>query len=121
KTMQLAAETELAEQVRAAGPDLLLGQMRAAARIDGVDQQYPQVVEQRQAVKRTRQLEAAAKPEPRALVGGQIVDRPARKRDRAAVGLQRTAQAVGERALARAVGADQAEPLARPDREINIV
>src|SRR5216684_668419 len=66
---------------------------------------------------RPRQLEAARHAEPGALMRGEPVHDAAVELDAAAVVAQRAAEAVDQRALARAVGADEADALAGADRE----
>ena len=68
-----------------------------------------------------RQLKAAGEPEPGALMRRYAVEPAAVEHDIAAVVVQRAAQAVDEGALARAVRADQPEPFARGDGEIDAV
>ena len=71
-----------------------------------------QVLGQRQAGEGPRQLEAARQPEARALVRRQPVERLAGEAHAAALVAQGAADAVDQGRLARAVGPDQAEPLA---------
>src|SRR5262249_37060617 len=85
--------------------------------VGGIDQRNAQVVGEREAGERARELEAARHAEPRALVRRHAVDVDAVEGDDAGLVVQRAAQAVDERALARAVGTDQPESLARLDRQ----
>src|SRR5450759_5770643 len=57
----------------------------------------------------------------RALMGGKPIDHTAVEIDSAGLVLQRTADAIDQRALARAVRADQSEPLARLHLEVDAV
>src|SRR6267143_1171734 len=79
---------------------------------DDVPQGHDQVLQHRHAVERARDLEAAGDAAPRALVGRQARDLLAAEHDRAGLVAQRAGDAVDERGLARAVGADEAEALA---------
>ena len=112
-------EADHRQQLRAALADLGFGERGLAPGIDGVEQRNPQVVGDRHAGERPRQLEAAGKPEPGALMGGEPGEIAARKPHLAGLVDEGAAQAVDQRALARAVGADQADPLARRHREID--
>ena len=86
-----------------------------------VDQGHAQIVGDRHAVERARQLEAARDPEPGAFVRLEPVDRRAGEPHHAGLVLQRTADAVDQRALARAIRTDQPDPLARRDIEADVV
>src|SRR5467141_2254444 len=79
---------------------------------DDVPQGHDQILQHRHAVERARDLEAAGDAAPRALVGRQARDLLAAEHDRARLVAQRAGDAVDERGLARAVGADEAEALA---------
>src|SRR5450631_4939027 len=57
----------------------------------------------------------------RALMGGKPIDHTAVEIDSAGLVLQRAADAIDQRALARAVRADQPEPLARLHLEVDAV
>src|SRR5689334_25417915 len=72
-------------------------------------------------MKRPRQLERAREAQHRALMRRQAVDLAAVERDAAGFILQRTADAIHQSRLARAVRADQTEPLARCNFEIDAV
>src|SRR5262249_3159794 len=89
--------------------------------IDRVKQRDAQVVGHRQGHERARQLKTARDAAPGALVRGKAVDRRAVEMHRAGRVGERPAHAVDQRRLARAVRADQADPLAGGDREIDAV
>src|SRR6185436_4590213 len=93
----------------------------AGARRDRVDQRDAHIVDQREAGERARQLEAARDAQVRASAGGQPVERPAFEGHRPGFVLQRAADAIDERALTRAVRADQAEALAGCHVEVDAV
>ena len=89
-------------------------EMRARPRVDGVEQRDAQILRHRHAAERARQLKAAREAEPRAAIGRQPVHRFARRSGPCPVSFRSVPRdAVDQRALARAVGADEAEPLAR--------
>src|SRR5689334_4945766 len=92
-----------------------------AARVDGVEDGNPKVLGERQAAERPRQLEAARQAQARALVRGQAVDPGAVEPHAALLVAQGAADAVDQGRLARAVGSDQAEPLARLDLEVDLL
>src|SRR5437660_10831749 len=91
--------------------------MRAAPGGDRVEQRNAEIVGEVHAEERARQLEAARHAEPRALVRRIAVELQAVELDRAGLIAQRPAQAIDQRALAGAVGPDQADPLAGRDGE----
>src|SRR6185369_4805963 len=91
------------------------------ARVHGVEDRYAQVLGQGQAAERPRQLEAAGEPKPRALVRGHPVHRRAVEAYAALLVVQGAADAVHQGRLAGAIGADQAEPLALLDLEIDVL
>src|SRR5579862_9201712 len=93
--------------------------MVPGAGVDRVEQRDPDVVDQIEGAERLWQLKAAGQAEPGALVRDQPVELPPVEHDAAGLVVQRAAQAVDERRFARAVWADQAEPLARGDRQID--
>src|SRR5205823_1690972 len=68
-----------------------------------------------------RQLEAARQPETGALMRDKAVERSAVKQAAAGLVAQRAAETVDERALTGAVRADEADPLALGDRQIDIL
>src|SRR5580704_1851280 len=72
-------------------------------------------------MKRLRQLEAACQAQAGALMRDQPVERLAVEDDRAGLVVQGAAEAIDQGRLARAVGADQAQPLAARDRQVDIV
>ena len=90
-------------------------------RVDGVEQRHAQVLGDRQARERPRQLEAARHAAVGALVRGSPSIGCAVEAHGAGLVVQRAADAVDQRRLAGAVGADQAEALARRDREVDAV
>src|SRR5581483_1764016 len=104
-------EADFAEEAMAMVVDVARGVM-GAARLDGVEQRNADIVHQVETDERPRQLKAAGKPEPCALMRGEPVERAAAKTHRALLVAQRAADAIDQRALARAVRADQAEPFA---------
>ena len=114
-------QADEAEQLGAARVGLRGSEMAALARGDRVEQRHPQIVGDRHAHERARQLEAAREPEPGALVRGQPVELPAVEAHRAGLVGERAAQAVDQRALARSVRPDQADALARRDVEVDAV
>ena len=75
--------------------------MAAAPRVHGVEQRNAQVVGDRQAHERPRQLEAARQAEMRALVRRQAVERLAVEAHRAGLVVQRAADAVDQRRSCR--------------------
>ena len=90
----------------------------AGPRVDGIEHRHAQVLGDRQAGERPRQLEAAGDAAAGALVGQQTVDRFAVEARRCRLSLvQRAADAVDQGALAGAVRADQADALALRDVE----
>src|SRR5262249_22418699 len=113
----LGREADKAQQLSTARIDLGRGQVRAAPGGDGVQERDTHVVDEAHAEERARQLEAARHAEPRTLVGRIALEIGAVELDGAGLVAQRPAQAIDERALARSVGADQADALARSDRE----
>src|SRR6516162_5002344 len=116
---RLVGEPDIVEQCETAVDDGIMRKPRTGPSIDGVKQRNAQIVDEVEAAEGLGQLKAAREPEPRALVSRQPVDRAAVKRYGAAIVVQCAAQAVDQGALARAVGPDQAEPLARIDRKID--
>src|SRR5690348_18363289 len=90
------------------------------ARVDGVEQRYADVVDQRQGHERLRQLEAAGEAEPRTLMRDHPVELLAVEDDGSRLVAQRAAEAVDECRLARPVRADQAETVAGVDRQIDV-
>src|SRR5664279_190686 len=87
----------------------------------GVEQRNAQVVGEVHAVERPRQLEAARQSAMGALMGGESIDHLAVEIDGAGFVSQRAADAIDQRALARAVRPDQSEPLARLHLEVDAV
>src|SRR5689334_1181208 len=96
-------------------------QRRAGAPVHRVKHRNAQIVGERQAGERSRQLEASCKAAMRALMSGQTVDDVAIKCHRTSLVLQRSANAIDQRAFAGAIGPDQTEPLARLDLEVDPV
>ena len=82
----------------------------APARVHG-ERRHVEVLEHGHATEGAGHLEGAADPGLRHQVGGQVVDARVVEIDGAAGGLDRAVQHVGERRLAGAVGADQADQL----------
>src|ERR1022692_3284571 len=87
----------------------------------GVKQRDAQIVGERHAVERTRQLETAGNSPMRALMGGEPIQHMAVETDAAALVLYRAADAIDQRAFARTVRPDLSEPLARLHLEIDAV
>src|SRR5215813_8577183 len=116
---RLVGKAHIAQQRAAAVTDRGAREMVAVSGIDRVEEWDPQIVDQVEAAERLRQLEAAGEPQPGALVGRQAVDRTPIEDDIATVVVQHAGEAIDERALARAVGADQPEPLAVRDGEVD--
>src|SRR4029079_13118924 len=96
-------------------------QRRARALVHRVKHRNAQIVGERQAGEWSRQLEASRQSAMRALMGGQTVDDVAIERHRTGLVLQRSANAIDQRAFAGAIGPNQAEPLARLDLEVDPV
>src|SRR6185437_12114060 len=115
--LRLLGEADELQQLVAARVDLGRRQMRAGARVDGVEQGDANVLGDAEAAERARQLETARHAEARALMRGKAVHRPTIEMDAAAVVAQRPAQAIHQRALAGAVGPDEADALAGADGE----
>jgi hypothetical protein len=74
-----------------------------------------EVLEHGHARERLRDLEAPHDAEPRPLVRRELGDVAALEQDPAAVRRQGARHAIDERGLAGAVGADETQPIARPD------
>ena len=115
----LGGEADHVQQFRAAFIDRVRAKCRAAAGVHRVEQRNAEVLGQGQRVERSRQLEAACNAEPRALMRGQTVERAAGKANAARLVAQRAAHAVHQRALARAVGADEPDAFAVLDGELD--
>src|SRR5438105_8366542 len=81
----------------------------------------PWIIGNRQAHERAWQLEAARETEPRSPMRDEAVEPLAVENHRAGFVAQRAADAVDQRALARSVRPDQAQPFARPDIQIDSV
>src|ERR1700683_988393 len=95
--------------------------MRAGSGIDRVDERHPQVFRDREAGEWPRQLKAAGDAAVRSLMGLETVDALAVEPHRAGFVGQGSADAIDQGALARPVRPDQADALARRDREIDAV
>src|SRR5579872_7225735 len=95
--------------------------MGAAPRVHGIEQRDPEILLYRHAPERPRQLKAAGEPDARPLIGRQAVHHLPVKAHGAGLVAKRTGDAIDERALARAVGADEAKPLTGADVEIDIL
>src|SRR6516162_3668058 len=117
--VRLVGEPDIIEQRQTALADGTVRKPRPGPGIDGVEQRNAQIVEKVQAAEGLGQLKAAREPQPRALVCWQSVDCAAVEDDIAAIVVQRAAQAIDERALARAVRPDQPEPLTGIDGEVD--
>src|SRR5947207_522829 len=116
---RLVGEADLVQQLLAARLDLDGGQAMAVPRVDREQQRHPDVVGQVQRVKRLRQLEAAGETEPGALMRDQAVERMPVEDDAAGLVAQGAAEAIDQGALAGTVRANQAEPLAGRDAQID--
>ena len=119
--LRLVGEPDQRQQLGAARIDLGGREARARPRVDGIEQRHAQVLGDGEARERPRQLEAARQAAAGALVRGEPVDALAVEAHRAGLVGERAADAVDQRRLARAVRADQADALARRDREIDAV
>src|SRR5262249_49783418 len=113
----LASKADEIEELMTTPVELARGKMRALPRIDGVEERDADVLRDAEAGEGLRQLEAPRHTEPRALMGREAVDTLAGKAHGAALMAKRAAEAIDERALAGAVGADEAETLAAGDAE----
>src|ERR1700733_11711108 len=117
---RLGFETHFAQQVGATVLDDIRGMMGAARR-DGVKQRDADIVDQTQTDERPRQLKASRQAAMGTLMGFEAIQRMAVEANAALLIAQRAADAIDQRRLAGAVRPDQAEPLARRDRERNVV
>src|SRR6266404_5615200 len=97
----------MAQELVAALVGLSRAEAAALARIDGIKQRHFQVVGDRHAHEGPRQLEAARHAEPGARMGRQAREAAALEGDAAGLVGECAAQAIDERALARAVRPDQ--------------
>src|ERR1043165_753704 len=113
-----ADETKIFDAVRL---QLVGGQVRARARLYGVEQRDMQVLRDRHAVEGARKLERAREAEHSALMRRHAVELAAVEVHTAGFVTQRAADAVDQRGLARAVRTDQTKPLAGRDRQIDRV
>src|SRR5882724_2280959 len=95
--------------------------MRAGAGVHGVEERHAQVLGDAEARERPRQLEAACETAAGALVRGEPVHGGAIEAHGARLVAQRAADAVDQRRLAGAVRANEAEPLAGLDRQVDAV
>src|ERR1043166_6839662 len=117
----LVVERDEAEVFDAVLVKLARRNRRTEPRLDGIEQRNTQILRDRQAVERPRQLERAREPEDGALMRRHPVDLAAVERHAAAFVVQRAADAIDQRRLARAIRAHQAEALARRDAQIDAV
>src|SRR6202022_3736498 len=117
---RLVGEPDIGEQRAAPLADRGGGEMRTVTGIDRVEQWDPQIVHEIEAAERLWQLKAAGEPQSGAPVSGHAVDGVPIKHRAPAVVMQCAGEAVDERALARAVGPDQAEPLTGGDGDIDV-
>src|ERR1700674_4119013 len=113
----LCFEADEAQELGAAPVDVGGAQVRLGAGVDRIEQGYADIVGERHAGERPRQLEAARHAQPGALVRFEPIEPRPVEVHRAGFVVQRAAQAIDQGALARPVGADQAEALAGLDRE----
>src|SRR5713101_9759829 len=120
QALRLVGEPDFREECMAALVDRGAGEPRAVPGIDRIEERNAEIVEKIQAAERFGQLKAAGQPQPGALVGRHAVEPAAVEHDAAAVVVQCAGEAVDQRALARAVGPDQTEPLAGLDRDVDV-
>src|SRR5579883_794439 len=113
----LVGKADETEKLLAARVELIGGQMAVRAGIDGVEQGNAQVLGDREAAEGLRQLKAARHAEPRALMRGEPVHHTAIEAHRARLVPQSAAEAIDERALARAIRANETDTLAGGDAE----
>src|SRR6266851_1317765 len=116
---RLVGEPDIGQERLAALADRGAGKPRAVSGIDRKEEGYAEIVEEAEAAEGLGQLKAAGEPQPRPLVSREAVKSPPAEEDTAAVVVQCTGEAVDERALARPVGSDQAEPLAGLGSEVD--
>src|SRR5882672_10454407 len=112
-------EAHLPEDAHRLLDDAALGQLFVPAR--GIKERHAQVVEHRHAGERLGDLKAAREAEADALVRGMPADVLAVETDAPFLVPERSGDAVDERALSRAVGPDQADPLAGSHHEVDAV
>src|SRR5665213_1097870 len=116
---RLLFEANFAEQDSTSLPHFVLG-TKATSRSDGVEQGYAYVIDEAETGERARQLEAPGQSDMGTLMRGKPVKLTAIEPHVALFVAQRAADAVDQRALAGAVGSDQAEALARGDVQRNV-
>src|SRR6266436_5362149 len=119
QALRLLGEPDIGQKRLAALADRRTRKPRAVPGIDRVEERDAQIVEEAEAAERLGQLKAACQPQPRALVRGQAVDPAPVEEDAATVVVQCAAQAVDERALARAVGPNEPKALTGLDRNVD--
>src|SRR5258707_365642 len=117
--VRTSGEAHLPEDAHRLLDDAALGQLFVPAR--GIEERHAQVVEHRHAGERLGDLKAAREAEADALVRGMPADVLAVEADAPFLVPERSGDAVDERALSRAVGPDQADPLAGPHYEVDSV
>src|SRR5262249_43821279 len=117
----LVLEAHQAEELGAAVVELGLGEMRLRAGVDRVDERNADIVLHGHAGEGARQLEAARDAEMGALVRLQAVQGRAVEAHRSALVVQRAADAVDQRALARSVRPDEAHALAELDVQADVL
>src|SRR3974390_3225443 len=118
---RLALECDERQEIVAALAQFGLREMVLRARVDRIEQRHADVVGDRHAHERPRQLEAAREPEGCALVRGHSVEWLAVEQHAAVLVAQRAANAIDEGRLARPVRTDEAESLALRDVDIDAV
>jgi hypothetical protein len=121
-----AERLERLERRRAQGPLVAIGarqsqQRRGQARAAPALRPGHDVLERRQPREQPDALERAGDPEARELMRPDVAQRALAPRDVAVVGAHEAADHVEERRLARAVGADDADDLARRDLQGDVV
>src|SRR5882762_8087049 len=114
-----SGEAHLPEDAHRLLDDAALGQLFVPAR--GIEKRHAQVVEHRHAGERLGDLKAAREAEADALVRGMPADVLAVEADCPFLVPERSGDAVDERALSRAVGPDQADPLSGSYHEVDAV
>src|SRR5215470_12458725 len=118
---RLGGQPDLAQKFQAARVDRRAMEMAARAGVHRIEDGNAHVLGERQPGEWPRQLEAARKSAPRALVRRQPVQDLVGEAHAALFIAQGAADAIDQGRLARAVGPDQAEPLPGPHLEVDAV
>jgi hypothetical protein len=114
-------EADETEKLAATVSDFTRRETRTLPGVDRIEQRHPHVVGDRHAKERPWKLETARQPQPGPRVRGQPFEAAALETHAAGLVDQRAGEAIDERALARAVRPDQADALARRDRQVDSV